>query len=163
MNILDELIRKIEKRFEIYSIVGTISEIDEGKMTAKVTPLNGDPELFGVKLLSSSSGDAQTIFVPVDGSEVTVTFLNAETGFISQISNVEKVLIKSKDEIVIEAGEKVSIKNSSQNLKELFDELFSFLEKDLMVSTPSGPSGPPLPASVSKLATIKNKFGQLLK
>lgn len=59
-------------------------------MTCDCTPLDGSAELLDVRLQAQvENGWA---LIPKDGSIVTVTMINQFTGFVSQVSEIDKVV-----------------------------------------------------------------------
>tara|TARA_R110000796_G_scaffold73842_5_gene165890 strand:- start:4985 stop:5491 length:507 start_codon:yes stop_codon:yes gene_type:complete len=90
-NIAD-MIRKLAKGDEeVYSIICEVSSITGDE--ADLTPVNGDADLLGVKLIAGSSG-TPLLITPVIGSVVVATFLSKDTAFISLYSEIESVQIR---------------------------------------------------------------------
>lgn len=132
---IGELLRMIvdDPTKEIYSIVAEVTELNETERTVDVTPLNGDAEIFGVRLQSSISLNTGLVIFPKVGSVVIVTFLNKLTGYVSTFSEIDKIYINSENEIVFNDGQnngivKISplvnklnaIENDINQLKSLF-------------------------------------------
>src|SRR3990167_307336 len=96
MNISDALgqfFDKFMKKQKIYSIVGTVSDVDVTERTCSVTPIADGSKRSGVRLqakLNSSQGFVQ---IPKEGKFVVVTFLNPETGYVALCEEVDKILI----------------------------------------------------------------------
>lgn len=93
-----------DKTAEIYSVVCTVESVDEGQRTADVAPINGNAEIFDVRLQSSLNGLNGLCIFPVVGSVVVVTFLNKLTGYISLFSEIEKIVLDVNDTIEINGG-----------------------------------------------------------
>ena len=85
MDNIKQLLQTIVKdpTVENYSIVCSVSEVDEAERSVDVKPLNGDAEIFGVRLQSEFNSTAGFCLIPSVGSVVIVTFLNNKTGYVS--------------------------------------------------------------------------------
>jgi hypothetical protein len=132
---IGELLRMItnDQTTEIYSIICEVTELNETERTVDVAPLNGDAEIFGVRLQSAISLNNGFVIFPKIGSVVIVTFLNKLTGYVSTFSEIDKIYIDSENEIIFNDGSndgivKVSplvnklntIENNINQLKSLF-------------------------------------------
>lgn len=74
----------------VYSVVCSVTNISEVEMTCDCTPLDGSAELLDVRLQAQvENGWA---LIPKDGSIVTVTMLNQTAGFVSQVSEIDKIV-----------------------------------------------------------------------
>lgn len=74
----------------IYSVVCEVSNVSEVDMTCDCTPLDGSAELLEVRLQAQLEDG--WVLVPKEGSVVTVTMLNQTTGFVSQVSEIDKII-----------------------------------------------------------------------
>lgn len=99
---LGEILKGIFSNFmkgeEFYSKTGKVKNIDETERTCDVEPVDGSAEIFGVRLQASIKSNAGVVLIPKDGSFVTVTFMNKDTGYISQTTEVAKVIGKLEDD-----------------------------------------------------------------
>lgn len=91
----NEEIRKAVKELSktndsVYSVVCEVSNVSEVDMTCDCTPLDGSAELLEVRLQAQLEDG--WVLVPKEGSVVTVTTLNQTTGFVSQVSEIDKVI-----------------------------------------------------------------------
>ena len=103
---INQLLNEIVKNNdEIFSIVAKVTSIDETERTCDVEPLNGDAEIFGVRLQSDIDGTNGFVMIPTVDSNVIVTFLNNTTGFVSLCSSVEKIHVTSNTEITIDCDD----------------------------------------------------------
>ena len=99
------------------------------------------------------------ILYPVLGSDVLI--YDSTIVAIDKVAKLEfsqsglKVIVDSEDK-------KVSIKNSNSSLLELFEGLTTII-KQLKVFTSTGPSGTPLPDTISAVVQLEQKVNQLLK
>lgn len=87
-DIIQELLKDNE---EIYSIVGEVLEVNRDKRVCKVQPINGDADLFNVRLQSKVSSEIGLVLFPKIGSQVTVTFMSKELAFISLTNEIEDI------------------------------------------------------------------------
>jgi len=72
-----------------YSIVCTVKSVDLTKNTCYCSPINGDADLVGVRLIA----DNQTGFllIPEVDSIVVVSFLSDSSAFVSMVSKVSEI------------------------------------------------------------------------
>lgn len=92
MNLRDA-IRQINTIEQVYSLTGTVTGIDADNRTCTVKPVNGDAEIFDVRLQAVIGNDSGVVVFPASGSVVLVTMLNPHAGFISLCSDVDRVEI----------------------------------------------------------------------
>jgi len=89
---IGDIIRQLAKQEEeIYSLPCKVVSISND--LAELQPLNGDPNLLGVKLISGAA-DFPLKITPIINSVVIATFLSKETAFISLYSEVQNVEIR---------------------------------------------------------------------
>lgn len=95
MTQIAKIIRQIAKNDdEVYSITGVVKNIDPNKGLCDVEPHNGKATILDVRLQANPDEAKGVLIVPKDGSDVIVTFLNQQTGYLALCSEVEKVIIK---------------------------------------------------------------------
>ncbi|MCX6266856.1 MAG: hypothetical protein NTW16_05790 [Bacteroidetes bacterium] len=162
-----------EIRDRIRNISG-IKELGAPFFTAEVTEVSdndcsviyGTTTLTKVKLFSI--GEAGKLLIkPKVGSKVTVADLSqGKLRDLIIIKADEVELIKyDQDGLVVEidsVAKKINIKNDSTSLTKLMTSVYDIISK-LTVSTPNGPSGTPLPPTVTALEKFKTDFQNLLK
>lgn len=104
---IGELLRMItdDPTKEIYSIICEVTELNENERTVDVKPLNGDAEIFGVRLQSAIGLNNGFVIFPKVGSVVIVTFLNKLTGYVSTCSEIDKIYIDAENEIIFNDGQ----------------------------------------------------------
>jgi hypothetical protein len=89
---IGDLIRKLgENNDEVYSLVCRVVEVS-GEV-AELAPLNGDANIFGVKLIAGTSA-TNLLITPTKGSVVIATFLSKDTAFIGLYSDIDSVAIR---------------------------------------------------------------------
>jgi hypothetical protein len=160
---------------EVYSIVGKVTKVDKTRRVVNVQPLNGDAEILGVKLQSNESNTEGVVIFPKKGSNVVVTFLNKNTGYVALFSTVEMLEYKAKQLKISVDTEGVHLERNGVDLKQVFDTLvehtdnaYDFLIK-LKVVTPAGPGklSPDMillvKAEQLKLTLLKNQISQIIK
>jgi hypothetical protein len=158
----------------------TVKEITGDTCTVTV---NGF-DLTNVRLKATDDGGQDKLVItPAAGSNV---FVGANNGSLTDLfivkaddpevilwkhGNIEVMIdaesrmitIKDKVEITIETGTGlISIKNDKSSLSDLFTSIHDIIEQ-LTVSTPSGPSGTPLPPTIASLTQFKTDLNNLLK
>ncbi len=143
---------------------------------AKVIEVNGDHcsveveedlVLTDVKLKATiGAGDNQLLITPKIGTNVLLMSLTGELDNLTivKVDEVESVSFKQKDLSVLLDGKdnKVSVKNSDTSLLDLFGALKDIIGK-ITVTTPVGPSGTPLPPTITALTKFEQDFKKLLK
>jgi hypothetical protein len=167
MKEIQQAIRQIAKsNDQVYSLLATVTEVDETTRTCDVEPLNGDAEIFGVRLQSKESDTEGVVFFPEVGSIVIVTFISSETGYVAVNSDIEKVEFKRKTLKIRLDTEGVHLENQSQDLAtkigqlcDLLTDAFTQIE-GLKVSTAVG-IGLVLPDVTAKAKVNKQKIEQL--
>lgn len=105
-NTIKSLLREITKdrTVEIYSVLCSVDSVDHSERTIDATPLNGDAQIFNVRLQSEINSNIGLCIFPVIGSVVIVTFMNKLTGFVSTFSEIDKILIDTTNEVIFDGG-----------------------------------------------------------
>jgi len=105
MPTIKELIQKLSREgLEIYSLPCKVTAIDEGARTCTVEPLNGDPEVFKVKLQADPDLEEGIAIIPAKDSTVIVSFLANNKAFVSLYSSIDKILIDTP-EVIYNGGD----------------------------------------------------------
>lgn len=149
MSEIAKAIKEISKRGqpqEMYSLVATVTAVDTAERTCDVQPVNGDAEIFRVRLQAAINGDSGAVMIPTVGSEVVVTFLNEKTGYVALCSELDRVELVV-DGITVElnglglrlASEQSDIKTEINALVDTLSGLVTTLQT-FQVVTPAGPS-----------------------
>jgi hypothetical protein len=118
-----------------------------------------------VQLLSRRGTDNYMIIRPKPGSQVTcIGDRHYDNLFVIAVDETDEVEYKYGDMLVRISGpdQKVKVENGTTSLKEILDELVSIIE-GLKVYTPVGPSGTPLPDTISRLQLLSQKINQILE
>lgn len=126
----------------ILSIICTVSAVHGN--TIDVVPVNGDAEIYDVRL-QASEVDGSIKIVPMIGSYVIVTMINDVLGYVTGYSDVDNIGIKIQD---------VDMATKMDELIELFNSIIEIIQ-NLKVVTPSGPSSGLLPDSMHALLDVK--------
>lgn len=99
-----EIIQALAKEeLEIYSIRGKVTVVNEDSRTCDVEPLDGGAEIFDARLQGATGGSSGIVVIPKLNSEVIVSFLSEDLGFIALTTEVDKILIDTP-EITINGG-----------------------------------------------------------
>lgn len=186
MTLIAETIKKLAASGdEVYTIPCKVTAIDETERTCDVQPLNGDAEIFGVRLQANLSDEKGVCVFPKSGSEVLVTFINKKTGYVALCSEVDKVVGKfgtfeyTQDDQGFEAsigGQSFSITNQSVKIDGFLESvgagsglktvLFDLIDKlsSATITTPLGPStGVFDPTIIASFQLLKIEFAKFLK
>jgi hypothetical protein len=144
MNIRDALKKAIDTKAEIYSVVGKIKSVDTSKRTCVVEPIDGSPEIFGVRYTATESDAVGFIANPANDAFVVVTFFDDNNAFVSLVTEFDTIMIS----------------NSTGDLKQILLDLIGMI-KLITVPTPSGASSTPINAA--SLTPIENAVNGLFE
>ena len=162
------------KNDQVYSILAKVTDVDSKNRVCDVKPLNGDADIFGVRLQPNTGKKTGLVCFPEVGSVVIVTFISSEAGYIASHSDLEKVEFVKKTLKITVDTEGVHYENKGADLRKVIDALVANSEKTydflikLKVITPSGTGvlSPEMIVQVTaeklKLETLKQQIGQLL-
>jgi hypothetical protein len=89
---IKDILKKLyENKEEIYSVLCSVVEVDEGQRTIHAKPLNGSAEIFDVRLQTMLSGVIGIVNFPKVGSDVIVNFISKEVAYVALNSEIEKI------------------------------------------------------------------------
>lgn len=145
-------------------ITATIVSIENETCTIK---LLSELVLSDVRLKATVTDEADMfLIVPKIGSEVIVMSQTGELSglMVIKVDNVEKIIYKQGDfEFIVDSSDKkVVIKNGDANVYTAF-QLLSDLLKQFQVYTSNGPSGTPLPNTITSINKFETEFKGILK
>lgn len=145
-------------------ITATIVSIENETCTIK---LLSELVLSDVRLKATVTDETDMfLIVPKIGSEVIVMSQTGELSglMVIKVDNVEKIIYKQGEfEFIVDSTDKkVVIKNDSANVYTVF-QLLSDLLKQFQVYTSNGPSGTPLPNTITAINQFETEFKGILK
>ena len=143
MNIRDAL-KKITEKDGLFTVVGQVTKVDKQNKVCVVEPLNGDPEIFGVRYCPTESDSVGLILHPKVDSFVLVGFLDEENAFIALTTEFETI----------------EVKNQSADLKQILLDTMAAI-KTLTVPTPAGQSSTPI--NVQSFIQIEQQINKLFE
>tara|TARA_R110000796_G_scaffold63139_4_gene145517 strand:- start:1478 stop:1912 length:435 start_codon:yes stop_codon:yes gene_type:complete len=144
MNVGDAIKKAVDTGAEIYSVIGTIKSVDKSKRTCVVEPVDGSPEIFGVRYTATESDSAGFIANPADGAFVVVTFFDDNNAFVSLVTQIDTFVMN----------------NETGDMKTILLDLIAMIEK-ITVPTPAGASSTPI--NFSELEPIKEAINGLFE
>jgi len=102
---LKEFFNKFDKTEKRYSSICKVISIDNTKRTCQLEPINGDAERKG--RLQASIELSEGIYIkPTINSYVLLSFINNQTGVITQFSEISSILITiGTSTVLIEDGQ----------------------------------------------------------
>ena len=152
---------------EVYSIIGEVKDIDQVERTCTVSPINGDADIYGVRLQSVISEGEGFVVFPKKGSQIVVTFLNKQTGYVALCAEVEQIEIKIDGQIFQYSSDGLHIASNVSDLKSelnaictLFDGLLTTLQS-FQVMTSVGPSANVMPNTIADLISKQVEIAQI--
>lgn len=128
----------------------------------------GDLELTDVRLKATINEASDYLMqIPAVGSMVLCGDMSGgdlREVCVLKIDKLEKLVLKQSglDVLIDTTDGKIHIENEGTGLLQLFNALADIL-KTLKVFTPAGPSGTPLPTTITKIQQFETNFKQLLK
>jgi hypothetical protein len=144
-------------------VMGTVVKIEDEVCTIKLTD---GLELPDVRLKQNVNGTSNFLIrKPKKGSELTAISIDGSLSDLMMLESSEYESISYvQDEFEFKldsVSKKMTLKNGQTNLYDLFQSLTDLI-KQLTVSTPNGPSGTPLPPTISALTQFETEFKLLL-
>jgi hypothetical protein len=88
-NIIDAIRELAKNDEEVYSIVCTVTSVDNSNKTCVCEPINGNAELLDVKLMAQNKEGF--LLIPKVNSMIVVTMINKHTGYVAMCSEVSEV------------------------------------------------------------------------
>lgn len=149
---------------EVYSLVGKVKALDESARTCDVEPLNGDAEIFDVRLQAEQGGDFGAVLFPRVGSWVIVTFLGKSDAYVAATSEVEKVILKIENQQVEFSASGLKMNSASAGLTEQVEKLLDTLDAltdtlmQFQLATNVGPTVAVMPHVIQKITQSKADF-----
>lgn len=141
---------------------GIVKSIQNDTCTVEVDGL----ELSDVRLKATADGSDTLLIVPAVDSNVLLLSSDGSIDNLTVIKTdkAEKIIYKENGlQVEIDSTDgKVSIKNDSISLIEVLQGLATLL-KQFKVYTPAGPSGTPLPDSITAINQFETNFKKILK
>jgi len=149
------------------SVVGKVVAVNESDRTCDIEPLNGTAILYDVKLQADETLDKGLVIFPVDGSNVVVSFLNSQTGFVAQWSTIEKIECVIDGQKLFFDAQGVKLTKQNADLKEQLDKMFDLQSSilDLLTKfqlmTNMGVTTNVMPNIIVELQKLKAKNEQI--
>jgi hypothetical protein len=83
---------------EVYSIVCKVKQgsVDLNEKTCICVPINGDAEIWDVKLMAKNQ--TGLFIIPKDNSDVIVTMTNKTSGYVAMFSELEEIQLNGDNE-----------------------------------------------------------------
>jgi len=161
---LEEALRELLKgNDEVYSIVGTISEVNKNKRTCDVLPKQDeDAVLYDVRLQADSKVAKGTVCYPKIGSLVVVTFLNKDSGYIALFSEVDSVETLIGEQKMDFDKDGFLLQSAQGSLLSAWVDLLNLL-KGFKLSTNSGLTIAVIPDVLAKIEALETKINSFLK
>jgi len=88
-----EFFDKFFRTKKVYTVIGTVSNVNEATRTCDVTPIEG-AKIESVKFQATLSGTVGFVLIPADGSAVAINCVNDEAGIIVNTGSIDKLIVK---------------------------------------------------------------------
>lgn len=171
-----ESIKKIAQTTdEVYSLVCEVVSVNKTSRTCDLRPLNGDAEIFDVRLQAKPGNGIGLCLFPAPGSTVVATFINKSTAYVALCEEVQEVVLKIGDKEIVADASGVSYGSSSVDFANQVNSLLSELSllTDTILSLQltvvgalttgaTGSSVAQIAAHKAKFAVIKTQLSTLL-
>ena len=92
LDLIKAEIKKDADKERFYSQHGTCKDVDKTARTCTFVPAGDDAERFDIRFQSLMGSTRGWVVIPVEGSAITVTFVNKSTGFVSLTEDIEKII-----------------------------------------------------------------------
>jgi hypothetical protein len=144
-------------------VMGTVTKVEDEVCTIKLTDGLELPDIRIKQNVNNASNFL--IRKPKIGAELTAISIDGTLTDLMMLesSEYESINYVQDDfEFMLDSvSKKMTLKNGQTNFYDLFQSLTDLL-KQLTVSTPNGPSGTPLPPTISALTQFETEFKLLL-
>lgn len=87
--IKDSIRKMFEGEHDGYSVLCNVESVDLTDMTCYCIPVNGDPDILGVKLMANLT--TGFLMIPEVGSKVIVSYTGESSAFVSMFSDVSEI------------------------------------------------------------------------
>jgi hypothetical protein len=156
-NDIREAIRDMaDKNESVYSIPCLIikKSIDKTELICDCSPVNGDADLLGVRLMAEKN--TGFLIIPKDESLVLVTMINKHTGYVAMFSEVEEIQLNGDNyDGLVKINDLVNKLNALENL---VNNILTTLKATTIPLAPSGTYPfAPLYTAFSNIAPITSK------
>lgn len=160
---LKKNIRNIVEANSNLPIDGVVRSIEGDTCTVE---LSDGFEVSDVRLKATTDGNDHLVVIPKIGSTVLMisTDLSIDNLTVIKCDQASKVVFNENGlNVEIDSSDgKVKIKNAETSLFDIMQDLSTLL-KQLKVYTPAGPSGNPLPDSITAIQQFETNFKKILK
>lgn len=103
--LLQVIKRAADNGDQIYSLVCVVNSVNESERTCDVSPLNEDADVLQTRLSATLNSTQGVVIIPKVDTNVIVTFLTKDVGFVAMCTDAEKVLIDC-DTVIFNGGNK---------------------------------------------------------
>jgi hypothetical protein len=158
MSELGQAIRALSNRTdEVYAVVCEVLSVDKTSRTCDVRPLNGDAEVFDVRLQSAMSGGTGMWYLPKAGSKVVIVFISKEAAFVAMSEEVEALEVMIAGQVLQISDKGLALGSDKGDLRSEMDALFATLDAmtdtlmQFQLATNVGPTVAVMPQSIAAI------------
>lgn len=150
-------IKQLASTNMVVSIIGTVTEVDEGQRTCVLEPLNGDAIVYDVRLQAAIAEATGPVMIPKVGAYGIAVFLGDNNAFLALFHEVEKVLWTVDEQVMEFTKDGLSLSNQQAKFAEeqvkLLDTFAALIDTLLQfqLSTNLGPTISVMPQIITLL------------
>lgn len=129
---------------EIYSVVCEVTSVNETERTIDAKPINGNAEIFDVRLQSSISSKVGFVVIPKINSFVIVTFINQQQGYVALATEIDKIFVDTETSVIFDGGKfggLVKVEELTKKINDLEQKINDLITACSSVIVTLAPSG----------------------
>lgn len=150
MSEISEAIRTIVGDMRTFGIPCKVTAVNG--MTCDVEPVNGDAPINRVRLVADEKND-RFVMIPKVGSVVMVHQVADAAGYVSMVSEVDKVTYKRGD-TVFEVDERFALEKGADSLKDILKKIIEAMQVIVVIQG----KGPDLAKLLQAMNSTNNLF-----
>jgi len=143
IEIFQDMFDKMDRKEKRYSSICKVLSIDTTKRTCQLEPINGDAERKG-RLQASIELTTGIYIKPTVNSYVLLSFINNQTGVITQYSEIDEININGGTDFAVRFN---VLQTAYNQLKSDHDDLVQAFNTHVHATAAPGAPSPPTPAA----------------
>jgi len=103
-DVIYNMFQQFLNKEKIYSKTGVISNVNETTRLCNVTPNDGSPIIFNVRLQAIKDSTTGFVQIPKDGTECIISFINRSTAVLISCKEITKLIVDADTLIQFNGG-----------------------------------------------------------